>query len=106
MTSYRIAGGAPRPSMTLAIELATRSAACEFFRLVSSSPQEATWETRRAGSTEVHRFTYTAAEAEASGGLGPIARKHIEHWLRLAAGYRLAMAVYRPEVEIALQEAP
>jgi hypothetical protein len=100
--SHVVINGRAYPSMSLVIGLAACSATCDRFRLVSSTPTEATWETRRTDSDETRTFTVTI---DGVGPLGPVAARHPAAWLSRVCAYKLALLVYRLEIETALREA-
>jgi 5'-3' exonuclease len=89
----------------LLIGLVMRSPLCEYFMMVESTPDRATYETKRVGFPRAQSYTYTIEEARDAGYLRPPAQgKEPSPWLtrardmlRKTAGCLLARAVY-PDV--------
>jgi len=63
---FHIIDGKPAMSADLIRGLVQRSPLCEYFRCVSRSADEATWETKRKGDPEPTRVTYTIAQGRAA----------------------------------------
>lgn len=90
-----IKGKAVMSSDLMAALVQRRSSVCEYFRLVESTPERATYETKRRGHPEPVRLSYTLAEAKAAGLLGKDNwRNHGTAMLRARSSGALARAVY------------
>lgn len=94
LASFHMVEGKPYASADLLRSLAERDPKCEYFRLVSSSLTEATWETKHRDHPEPTIYTYTIEEAQAAGlNRGNwISRKR--DMLTKTAGSKLARLVY------------
>lgn len=87
--------GRPVLSADLMVALCKRSSECEFFRLVSTSPKEATYETKRKGDPEPTRMQWTIEQASAAGLMGNDNwKRHPDAMLRARCSSALARAVY------------
>ncbi len=61
-----------RPSLASAFKVARakQHPGCQYFRLVESTPERATWETKRTGDPGPTRLTWTISQAKAAGLTG------------------------------------
>ena len=101
LAGFHMVEGKPYASADLIRSLAERSPECEYFRLVSSSTEEATWETKHKGHPEPTRYTYSIEEAGAAGLLERTRSGKPSNWekrprdmLTKTAGSKLARIVY------------
>jgi hypothetical protein len=87
--------GRPVLSADLMVALCKRSQACQFFRLVSSSGKEATYETQRQGDPQPTKMTWTIEQAQTAGLMGNDNwKRHPDAMLRARCSSALARAVY------------
>lgn len=87
--------GRPVLSADLMVALCKRSPECEFFRLVSSSPKEASYETQRKGDPAPTRMQWTIEQASTAGLMGNDNwKRHPDAMLRARCSSALARAVY------------
>lgn len=64
--------GRPSPSADMVAAIVIKSGLAEYFREVSTTDTESTWETKRKGNGETRRtYTYTIKDAEAAGLVKP-----------------------------------
>lgn len=83
---------------------ARRREVCEYFRLVESSADRAVYETKRAGSPEPTRLTFTMADAQRAGLTGKDNwKRHPAAMLRARCSAQLARAVY-PDLAMGLYD--
>lgn len=94
LAGFHLIEGKPAASADLIRSLAERDPDCEYFRLVSSSPTEATWETKHRKHGEPTRYTYTLEEAMQAGLRGGNWQKRPRDMLCKTAGSKLARIVY------------
>lgn len=95
LRSFHNIKGKASPSAQLLIGLVKRSPTCEWFRLVESTPEKATWETKRRDEPEPTRITFTIEQARLAGLLGNDNwKKRPDTMLRWRAGVELARVVY------------
>lgn len=71
-----------------------RSDVCKWLRLVSSTPEAATYETQRAGEPEPTRMSFTIADAQRAGLNGDNWKKFPAAMLRARALTAICRAVY------------
>lgn len=90
-----VTGGKAALKADLAVALVRNSGRAEYFRLVSSSPTEATWVTKRVGDPEEDRATFTMEDANAAGLLNnPTYKKYPARMLEWRAAMVLARRNY------------
>jgi len=101
MLNVHVIEGAPSYHAHLIIARALQHPACEYFQLVETSATSATYETKRKGSPQPTRLTYTIEQAEAAGLTRPSRNGKPSNWVRIpaemcrkSAGVQLARAVY------------
>ena len=70
LMNFSIVEGRPSPSWQLVVGLTQRHPECEYFRLVESTDESATYETQRRGC-EPNRMTFTMAQAKKTGLVKP-----------------------------------
>lgn len=70
LDGFHIIEGKPSASADMIRALAMRHPDCEYFRLIESSPEKATWETKNRRNPEPTRYTYTIDEARQAGMRG------------------------------------
>jgi 5'-3' exonuclease len=105
LRNFHVIKGRVAMGAHLLIGLVMRSPLCEYFMMVESTPDRATYETKRVGFPRAQSYTYTIEEARDAGYLRPPAQgKEPSPWLtrardmlRKTAGCLLARAVY-PDV--------
>lgn len=96
--SINVIDGKPVLDAALIVALVKRSSACEEFRLVESTNERATYETRRRGESKATPMTYTIADAKAAGLTNKQNWiKHPAAMLRARCSSALGRAVY-PDV--------
>ncbi len=86
-----------RPSLATAFKIARakQHPDCEYFRLIESTPERATWETKRKGDPEATRITWTIAQEKLAGLAGKGTGANFpDAMLRWRAGGALVDAVY------------
>jgi 5'-3' exonuclease len=94
LAGFHLIEGKPSASADLIRSLAERDPHCEYFRLVSSSTKEATWETKHRGHPTPTSYTYTIEEADQAGLRGGNWQKRPRDMLTKTAGSKLARLVY------------
>lgn len=94
LAGFHLIEGKPSASADLIRSLAERDPNCEYFRLVSSSPTEATWETKHRSHSTQTSYTYTLEEAAQAGLRGGNWQKRPRDMLTKTAGSKLARLVY------------
>lgn len=93
--SMHIIEGKPTLSADLMVGLAKRSPVCEYFILVESTDEVATWETKRRGDPKPVRLSFTIAQARAAGLTGKSTWKaYPAAMLRARGASGLGRAVY------------
>ena len=98
LRGFHMIKGKVSPSSQLLIGLVKRHPSCEWFRLVESTSDIATWETKRRDEPEPTRMSYTVEDAKLAGLLDLDQwRKRKKTMLRWRSGVELARAVY-PDV--------
>lgn len=101
LDGFHIIEGKPSASADMIRALAMRHPDCEYFRLVDSSAESATWETKHRRHPEPTRYTYTLAEAKQAGLNGGNWAKRPRDMVTKTAGSKLARLVY-PEATMGL----
>lgn len=116
LANFHMVEGRPTMHADLIRGLVMRSKLCEYFDLVESSREKATWATKRRGAKHETRITWTIQDANAAGlvektadGFRGISKsgkpsnwdKYRPAMLRHRAGVELARAVY-PDVTAGL----
>lgn len=101
LDGFHIIEGKPSASADMIRALAMRHPDCEYFRLVDSSAESATWETKHRRHPELTRYTYTLAEAKQAGLNGGNWSKRPRDMVTKTAGSKLARLVY-PEATMGL----
>lgn len=87
--------GKPTMSADLMVGLVKRSNACEWFRVVESTPTKAVYETKRKGEPQPTRMTWTIEQAKLAGVASKDNwRKYPDAMLRARCASALARAVY------------
>lgn len=94
LAGFHLIEGKPSASADLIRSLAERHEDCEYFRLVESTPESATWETKHRSHPEPTRYTYTLAEAKQAGLNGGNWSKRPRDMVCKTAGSKLARIVY------------
>jgi 5'-3' exonuclease len=94
LAGFHLIEGKPCASADLIRSLAERHEDCEYFRLVESTPESATWETKHRSHPEPTRYTYTLAEAKAAGLNNGNWTKRPRDMVCKTAGSKLARIVY------------
>ena len=102
LRNFHVIKGRVAMGAHLLIGLVMRSPLCEYFMMTESTPDRATYETKRVGFPRPQSYTYTIEEAQEAGYLRPPAPgKEPSPWLtrkrdmlRKTAGCLLARAVY------------
>lgn len=104
LRAIHIIEGKPVLSASLLVALAKRHPDCEYFRLVSSSPTEATFETKRRGDPAATRKTWTMQDAQRAQLAGRANwQKHPTAMLEARCSAALARAVY-PDLLLGVYE--
>ena len=103
--SISVIQGKPVLDAALMVALVKRQRdVCEYFTMVESTPQRATYETKRAGEPAPTRMTFTIEEAKAAGLANKDNwQKHTAAMLRARASSALARAVY-PDLVLGVYE--
>jgi 5'-3' exonuclease len=94
LAGFHMVQGRPCASADLIRSLAERDPDCEYFRLVESTPDSATWETKHRRHPEPTRYTYTLKEAQAAGMNTDPWKKRPRDMCAKTAGAKLARIVY------------
>jgi 5'-3' exonuclease len=94
LAGFHLIEGKPSASADLIRSLAERHEDCEYFRLVESTPESATWETKHRAHPEPTRYTYTLAEAKQAGLNNGNWQKRPRDMVAKTAGSKLARIVY------------
>jgi 5'-3' exonuclease len=94
LAGFHLIDGKPCASADLIRSLAERHEDCEYFRLVESTLETATWETKHRNHPEPTRYTYTLAEAKAAGLNNGNWQKRPRDMVCKTAGSKLARIVY------------
>lgn len=102
LRGFNIIKGKVSPTSQMLIGLVKRSPTCQYFRLVNTTPEQATWETMRRGEPEPTSLTYTIEDANQAGLTGNDNwRKRPKTMLRWRCSTELARAVY-PDITAGL----
>jgi hypothetical protein len=95
LRSIHIIEGKPVLSADLMVALCSKSALCEYFRLVSSDDKTAVYEAKRSSQPEPVRLTYTFEQAKQAGLTNKDNyRKHPAAMLRARCSAALARVVF------------
>lgn len=94
LDGFHIIEGKPSASADLMRALAERHPDCEYFRIIDSSAESATWETKHRRHKEPTRYTYTIAEAKQAGLTSGNWAKRPRDMLTKTAASKLARLVY------------
>lgn len=97
LDSFHVVEGKPVTSAHLIMALAQRDPNCEYFALVSSSSEQATYETKHRRHPGPATLTYSIDQARTADLIKPRGgwSKHPADMLRKTAGAKLARAVYQ-----------
>jgi len=97
LANIHIIEGQPAFSSHILVGFARQHPDCEWFRMVESTDQSATFETKRRGSPQAETCTYTIDDAKQSGVWrnGGNWAKRPKQMLRKQAAVELARAVYQ-----------
>jgi len=100
LANIHIIEGQPAFSSHILVGFARQHPDCEWFRMVESTDQSATFETKRRGSPQAETCTYTIDDAKQSGVWrnGGNWAKRPKQMLRKQAAVELARAVYQDAV--------
>jgi len=94
LDGFHVIEGKPSASADMMRALAERHPDCEYFRIIDSSAESATWETKHRKHPEPTRYTYTIAEARQAGLSGGNWAKRPRDMLTKTAASKLARLVY------------
>jgi 5'-3' exonuclease len=94
LDGFHVIEGKPSASADMMRALAERHPDCEYFRIIDSSAESATWETKHRRHPEATRYTYTIAEARLAGLTGGNWAKRPRDMLTKTAASKLARLVY------------
>jgi 5'-3' exonuclease len=94
LDGFHVIEGKPSPSADMMRALAERHPDCEYFMLVESTPEQATWETKHRRHPKPTRYTYTIAEARQAGLSGGNWAKRPRDMVTKTAASKLARLVY------------
>jgi 5'-3' exonuclease len=94
LDGFHVIEGKPSASADMMRALAERHPDCEYFRIIESSAESATWETKHRKHPEPTRYTYTIAEARQAGLSGGNWAKRPRDMLTKTAASKLARLVY------------
>lgn len=94
LRSIHVVKGKPILSADGMVAVARASGACEYFRAVDSTDQQATYETKRKGDPEPQRFTFTMQDAKRAGLTGGNWAKYPKQMLKARAKSILARDVF------------
>jgi len=94
LDGFHVIDGKPSPSADMMRALAERHPECEYFRIIESSDESATWETKHRRYPEPTRYTYTIAEAKRAGLTSGNWAKRPRDMLTKTAASKLARLVY------------
>jgi hypothetical protein len=96
LRSIRVIDGSPTMSADLMVALVKRARECEYFQLIESTPDIATYETKRHGSLSPTRMSFTIDEAREAQLTGK------DNWKK----YRAAMLRARASAALCRVEYP
>lgn len=94
LDGFHIIEGKPSASADMIRALAERHPECEYFRLIESTADSATWETKHRRHPEPTRYTYTLAEARQAGLSSGNWSKRPRDMVTKTAASKLARIVY------------
>lgn len=94
LDGFHIIEGKPSASADMIRSLAERHPDCEYFMIVDSSAESATWETKNKRHPKPTRYTYTIAEARQAGLTSGNWAKRPRDMLTKTAASKLARLVY------------
>lgn len=94
LDGFHIIEGKPSASADMIRALAERHPECEYFRLIESTAESATWETKHRRHPEPTRYTYTLAEARQAGLQSGNWAKRPRDMVTKTAASKLARIVY------------
>lgn len=94
LDGFHVIDGKPSASADMMRALAERHPDCEYFRIIDSNAESATWETKNRRHPEPTRYTYTIAEARQAGLTGGNWAKRPRDMLTKTAASKLARLVY------------
>lgn len=94
LDGFHIIEGKPSASADMMRALAERHPDCEYFRLVESTAESATWETKHRKHPEPTRYTYTIGEARQAGLNSGNWAKRPRDMVTKTAASKLARLVY------------
>jgi 5'-3' exonuclease len=95
LRGFHLIKGKPSMSAQLIVGIVKRSPFCSYFRLVETTDDHATWETKRRDEPEPTRMTYSIQDAQRAGLTGNDQwKKRPRTMLQWRAGTELARAVY------------
>lgn len=94
LDGFHVIEGKPSASADMMRALAERHPDCEYFRIIDSGPESATWETKHRRHPEPTRYTYTIVEARQAGLQGGNWAKRPRDMLTKTAASKLARLVY------------
>lgn len=94
LDGFHVIEGKPSASADMMRALAERHPDCEYFMLVESSAESASWETKHKRHPKPTRYTYTIAEARQAGLTSGNWSKRPRDMLTKTAASKLARLVY------------
>lgn len=94
LDGFHIIEGKPSASADMIRSLSERHPDCEYFQLIESTAESATWETKHRRHPKPTRYTYTIAEARQAGLTSGNWAKRPRDMLCKTAGSKLARLVY------------
>jgi 5'-3' exonuclease len=94
LDGFHVIEGKPSASADMMRALAERHPDCEYFMLIESTPESATWETKNKRHPKATRYTYTIAEARLAGLNGGNWAKRPRDMICKTAASKLARLVY------------
>lgn len=94
LDGFHVIEGKPSASADMIRGLAERHPDCEYFMLIESSADGATWETKHRRHPKPTRYTYTISEAKQAGLSSGNWQKRPRDMVTKTAGSKLARLVY------------
>lgn len=94
LDGFHIIEGKPSASADMIRALAERHPDCEYFRLITSTAESATWETKHRRHPDPTTYTYTVVEARQAGLRGGNWEKRPRDMVTKTAASKLARIVY------------
>jgi len=94
LAGFHLIEGKPSASADLIRSLAERDPECEYFMVVESTPEKATWETKHRKHPKPIQYTYTIQEAKQAGLNSGNWAKRPRDMLTKTAASKLARLVY------------